>query len=377
MKIAIVRKKYSLAAGGAERYTVLLARELSGMGHEVHLFANIWDEDPGIRFHHVPMLRTSPGKNLSFALFSHNRLSGMEFDVIHSMERIWYQDIFRVSDGINPIQLFQRYPNPFIRKIKGLGPRRLVLSYLEKRIFLRGGCRVIMTNSKLLKEHIMSYYHVHPKKIVVVYNSVDTLRFNPGVRQQYRTSIREQHGIGEAETVLLFISNNFKLKGLRIIIEAMAMSGKSYKLIVVGNDNAEPYVRWAARTGLDKQLIFMGPVKEVERYYGAADIFVLPTAYDAFANVCLEAMACGLPVITTGTNGAAELIRDRENGYVLKSGHPDELAGRLAALESESVRSEMGAMNASEAARYTMGQHIARVSELYDKVRTRQILMAG
>lgn len=369
MKIAIVRKKYSLAAGGAERDTVLLARELSRMGHEVHLFANIWDEDPGIRFHHVPMLRTSPGKNLSFALYSHKRLSKMKFDVIQSMDRIWYQDIFRVSDGINPVQLIQRYPNPFIRKIKSVGPRRLVLSYLEKRIFLRGGCRVILTISELIKNHIIEHYHVSPEKIVVIYNSVDTSRFNLGLRENYRTSVRKQHGVGESETVLLFISNNFKLKGLRVILEAMAMADKSYRLFVIGNDNPDPYVRWAARNGMDKQLIFIGPLKEVEKYYGAADIFVLPTAYDAFGNVCLEAMACGLPVITTRTAGAAELIRDHENGYVLKNRNPEELAGRLAALESESVRSKIGATNASEAARYTMEQHIAELIELYDKIR--------
>ena len=368
MKIAIVCKKYSLTKGGAERDTVLLARELRKMGHEVHLFANSWEEDPGIRFHHVPMLRTSPGKNLSFAFSSHKRLSKMKFDVIQSMDRIWYQDIFRVSDGINPVQLIQRYPNPIIRKIKGLGPRRLVLNYLEKRIFQRGGCRVILTISELIKNHIIEHYHVAPEKIVVIYNSVDTLRFNSGVREKYRKAVREKHGIGEGETVLLFISNNFKLKGLRVILEAMAMSEKSYRLIVIGNDHAGPYVKWAARNGMDKHLIFMGPVQEVEQYYGAADIFVLPTAYDAFANVCLEAMACGLPVITTTTAGAAELIRNHENGYVLKNRNPDELAGRLASLESESVRSEIGATNASEAERYTMENHLAKLLELYHKV---------
>jgi len=369
VKIALVCKKYTLGRGGLERYTVLLSRELNRLGHEVHIFANTWQEEPGMTFHHVPMFRTSPGKNLSFAFFSNQILSKMRFNVIQSMERIFYQDIFRVSDGINPVQLMQRYPNPLLRKLKSAGPRRLVLSYLENRIFLNQGCRVVMTNSELLRQHIIEHYSIDPGKIVVIYNSVNTSRFHPGVREKYRNAVRERYGIGKKEILLVFISNNFKLKGLGLILEAMKMSDKTFRLIVIGSDNEKPYLRRAAQNGLDKQVLFTGPKKDVEKYYAAGDIFVLPTAYDAFANVCLEAMACGLPVITTATNGAAELIRDGENGYILKTQHPDELAGRLASLESPAERIAMGKKGASEAICHTMEKHISELSELYERVR--------
>ena len=107
----------------------------------------------------------------------------------------------------------------------------------------------------------------------------------------------------------------------------------------------------------------------MEKYCAAGDVFVLPTAYDAFANVCLEAMACGLPVITTAANGAAELIRDGENGYVLKGQHSDELTDRLASLESPSERIAMGKAGASEAMTYTMEKHISELFQLYERVR--------
>ncbi|MBW1939843.1 MAG: glycosyltransferase family 4 protein [Deltaproteobacteria bacterium] len=371
MKIAIVCKKFSLKFGGLERYSVNLTRELVRSGHDVHVFSNIFDEEQGIIFHQVPMLRfSSPGKNLSFAYFAGHALSKMEFDIIHSMERIFYQDIFRVSDGINPVQLLQRYPNPLIRKIKAAGPRRLVLGYLEKKIFQERGCKCVMTNSDLVKNQIINHYQVDPKKIHVIYNGVDTLRFHLGVRPKHRAAARKKFGIEEAELALLFVSNDFKLKRLKTILCAMTLlKNNRIKLIVAGKDNEKPYLKWAAENGLGKRVLFIGPQKEIEKIYAAADVLVLPTLYDAFANVCLEAMACGIPVITTCTNGAAWVIEDGKQGYILKTQAPDELKGRIETLVSPIKRSEMGAWAAARAGDFTMEKHIREVLDLYEKVR--------
>ncbi len=371
MKIAIVCKKFSLRMGGLERYSVNLSRELVRLGHEVHVFSNSFDEEPGIIFHYVPMLRfSSPGKNLSFAYLAGQALSKMRFDIIHSMERILYQDIFRVSDGINPIQLLQRYPNSLIRKFKSAGPRRLVLSYLEKKIFREGGCKCIMTNSDLVKNQIIEHYGVDPEKIHVIYNGVDTSRFHPGVKAKYRTTVRKKFGIGEADLVLLFVSNDFKLKRLKTILSVMRLlENNRIKLLVAGKDNEKPYLKWVAENGLGKSVLFLGSQKEIEKIYAAADILVLPTLYDAFANVCLESMACGVPVITTCTNGAAWVIADGEHGYILKTQIPDELKSRIEALESPIKRSEMGAQAAAKAADFTMERHMRKLLALYENVR--------
>ena len=371
MKIALVCKEYSLKKGGLERYTVSLSRELIRAGHEVHVFTNAWQEEPGVIIHHVPMLRfSSPLKNLSFALFSNRALSKMSFNVIHSMERIFYQDIFRVSDGINPVQVLKQYPNFAVRLLKAIGPRRLTLSYLEHRIFVARGCKVIMTNSKLIKGHIIEYYRVAPQKVEVIYNGVNTLRFHPGVKEEYGAAVRSKYGIKENELVLLFISNNFKLKRLQTILKSLALLKKrEIKLLVVGNDSKRPYQRWVTENVLDKQVLFLGPKKNIEKYYAASDIFVLPTLYDAFANVCLEAMACGLPVITTRNNGASELIQDGEHGFVLKGQEPDELAKRIEALRFPKARTGMGEKAAKKAKEFNIERHISEVLNLYDQVR--------
>lgn len=121
MNIALICKKYSLKEGGLERYTFTLSRELVRAGHEVHILANQWQEEPGVIFHHVPMIRlSSPIKNLSFAFFANRILSKIKVDISQSMERIFYQDIFRASDGINPVQLLQRYPNRIVRWVKSV-----------------------------------------------------------------------------------------------------------------------------------------------------------------------------------------------------------------------------------------------------------------
>ena len=373
MKIALVCKKYSLQEGGLERYTYFLSRELIRSGHEVHIFANIWQEEPGVIIHRVPMVRlSSPAKNLSFAFFANRALSKMKFDIIHSMERIFYQDIFRVSDGINPVQMQQKYPHPGIRLFKSVCPRRLALSYLEHNIFVHKGCKVVMTNSELVKRNIIEHYRVDPEKIIVIYNGVDTSRFNTKVKEKFRSSLREKYAIKKEELVLIFVSNNFKLKRLDLVLEAMAfLKNNKIRLFVIGADNHRTYQRWAIKNGLDEQVLFLGPKRNIEKYYAASDIFVLPTLYDAFANVCLEAMGCGLPVITSDLNGAADLILDKENGYILKTQNAHEIAAKIKALESLSERSRIGDNAANEAARFTMEKHISEVLKLYESVRSK------
>lgn len=184
-----------------------------------------------------------------------------------------------------------------------------------------------MTNSALIKRHIIQYYNVRPERVEVIYNGVDTGRFNPGGKNLYRQPLRKMYGISENELLLLFVSNDHKGKGLQTILRAMLLSGeKGVRLMVVGSDSAKPYQRFAIENRLDEQVLFLGPQDKIERYYAAADIFVFPTTYDAFSNVCLEAMACGLPVITTINNGASESIEEGKDGFILKTQEPAELA---------------------------------------------------
>jgi len=370
MKIALVCKNYAIERGGMERYTVLLGRKLLEAGHEVHVFANTWQEEPGIITHRVPVLGfPSSLKNFSFAWFACRELSKVKLDIIHAMERLLHQDIYRVSVGISPVQLIQRYPNRLIRWFKSIGIRRISFTYLEKKIFEKNGCKRIMTNSNLVKNQVIEHYHVDPEKITVIHNGVDTSIFNPQVQKTYRASVRKKYGITDNTSVMIFVAHDFKLKRLDTVLKALKLLDKNkYMLLVVGNGKKKNYVKWTVKNGLDERVLFLGPKKNMEKYYAAADIFVLPTLYDAFANVCVEAMACGLPVITTQTNGFAELIKDGENGFVLTSQNPCELSDKINAVSAELGKS-ITVQNVSAAAlELTMSRHMREVLQLYEKV---------
>jgi UDP-glucose:(heptosyl)LPS alpha-1,3-glucosyltransferase len=370
VKVALICKKFSPNYGGLERYSLFLGRELVRAGHDVHVFATQWQEEPGVSIHPVRIIPfSSPLKNLSFAYSASRAVWHAEFDVVHSMERVLRQDIFRVSDGINPVQMKQRYTSPGVRWFKSKGPRRLVLQCLERRIFLEGGCKVVMANSNLVKRQIIEHYGVRPERIVVIYNGVDLTRFHPGVKEKYRSEVRRAHGLSEQDLVLLFVSNDFKLKGLRLLLQAMVwMGAKETKLMVLGSDKTSPYEDFVKRNGLEGQVLFLGPQRNPEMFYGASDVFVLPTRYDAFANVCLEAMASGLPVITSVNNGAVDLIQDGTNGWVVQSRDPQELARRISDLASGEVRHRIGMSAAQTAEAYSPERHMSEVLNLYDRI---------
>ena len=371
MKIGLVCRRFRFSGGGLEKYAVNLSCFLMALGHEVHVFAAEWDDIPGILFHRVPMIPfSSPGKNLSFGLMA-ARISGqVGLDVLQSMERIWQQDIYRASDGINPVQMLQKYPNIWVRRLKSAGPRRRILALLEKRIFLKGGCRFVVTNSRLVKNQIMKYYNVPSEKIHVIYNSVDMNRFSPENRPDCRLKIRNRHGIDPQKRIVFFAGNNFKLKGLQMLLEAVAILGqKNVCVMVAGGDPIKAYEKRSEKLGIRDQVVFLGRVSNPEQYYRAADIFVLPTRYDAFANVCLEAMACGTPVITTQSNGAAEIIKDNMTGYVLKTQESRELSSRMKAFMERGDRKRMSEQAASTAARFTSERSMDRLIQLYHQVR--------
>ncbi|MEE4356963.1 MAG: glycosyltransferase family 4 protein [Desulfococcaceae bacterium] len=374
MKIALVCHQYSLRKGGLEKDTVLFSRELRKRGHEVHIFANRRDDRDntdntasGIVFHHVPVFPfTSPGKNLSFALNAQRKLAETSFDIIQGMDRILRQDIFRVSDGINPVQMQNRYPHPLIRGFFAATPRRMALTWLEQQIFRKGGCRTVLAISRVIKNEIIRHYHVKPEHIRVIYNGVDTEIFHPGLKELYRKKIREEYGIGEEEMLLLFISNDHKRKNLSALLRALQLLlPQKFRLMVIGSDRSEPYRQQSIKMGIGDQLLFTGHQRQIESFFGASDIFVFPSHYDAFGNVCLEAMAAGLPLICSRTCGASELIRNGVNGFILEQKRPEELAEKISMLKNHSLRKQIGRQAARDAGQYSIENHMSEVLDLY------------
>ena len=337
MKIALVVKEHVESKGGLERYAVSLSRQFARRGHEVHVFANRWDDEEGLIFHYVPYVRwLSLLKVVTFPRNVKKYLKRDSFDLVYGLTPFYPLDIYRVGEGIHRDVLLARFPGALRRFSRYLNPKHRAILAIEKRLFSPGNFRRIITNSKMVKTRLVDIFDMPPEKIRVIYNGYDAARFNAEAVGS-RAETRERYGVGEAEELVLFSSNDFKRKGLDFLIEALSMlakKGTPKRLMVTGRGDRKRYRRLASRLGAG-EIIFTGQVGDMERYYGAADVFVLPTLYDPFSNVCLEAMACALPVITTNSNGAAEIITEGVDGYVIDDARSTHLmADRIEALLS-------------------------------------------
>ncbi|OGP94749.1 MAG: hypothetical protein A2157_05655, partial [Deltaproteobacteria bacterium RBG_16_47_11] len=215
------------------------------------------------------------------------------------------------------------YDHPVLWMINFLGRvfnlKQWVSGYIEDRPYKKGDYSRIVAISDMVKEDIIQRYKVPEDRIALIYNGVDVNRFHP-MNRQYRKAIRKMYGF-EDEKVILFVSNNFRMKGLGFLIRALAqVKGEGcfpLKLLILGRDHQKPYHRLAKKLGLSKEMVFAGTTEEPQKYYGAADLLVHPTFYDACSLTVLEALASGLPVITTSSNGASGIITQGKEGFIL------------------------------------------------------------
>ncbi|MEA3471265.1 MAG: glycosyltransferase family 4 protein, partial [Thermodesulfobacteriota bacterium] len=346
-------------------------------GHEVHVFAHEWkgkkgrEKGEGIVFHRVPMLKgLSVLEVLSFAVNCRRMLKRKRFDIIQSFERTLYQDIYRAGDGCHREWLIQRRKiDPWYKAMtNAINPLHLGLLWIESEIFREGNYRAIIANSQRGKAEIMAHYGVPPEKIRVIYTPVDRTRFSMDHPPETGKRVRNSLGIPDEGRVLLFVGSGFKRKGLSGVIEALPMVGENTHLIVIGKDRIAPYRSLARKAGKGKYVHFIGPLSSVERYYCAADLFVFPTIYEPFSNVCLEAMASGLPMVTSRINGASEVVEDGKNGYVIENSIDHfEIADKI--IKGLMLnRDEVKKVNSKILKDFTWETHIENVLNIYSEI---------
>lgn len=287
MKIALVHRRYT-TFGGTERYLVGFSRFLVQQGHEVHVFCHQIREDlrqePGIQFHHLPMLRpTRIGKVLSLYASVDRALRKVDFDRVMGFGRHANHDLFRAGGGSH--EAYLRRVHPWRRWIS-------LTDWVEQWADAQAlrAAKIVVANSALCADDIRAD---HPGvRVEVIYNGVDLHRFSPDM--QVRKEVRAE--LAATGPVAVFLGTGFHRKGLDLAIEALP---PGWNLWVVGEGRPLPG---------PASVRYLGPAREPERFLRGADVMMLPTRYDPFANACLEAMACGLPVLTTPTNGAAEVL---------------------------------------------------------------------
>ena len=358
MKIALIRKNYT-QFGGAENYLKQIARKLTAKNHNVTIFSSgKWPDNFSLR--KVKTLRKpSFLSNILFALKSRTMLRQETFDCILSLERTFSQDIYRAGDGCHKEWLEKRgmIESPIKKASFSISPNHIVSLYLEKICFLNSG--IIIANSKMVKSDITRHYRIPEEKIHVIYNGVDLSRFQP-VTPEERTARKRALNINE-EKVVLFIGADLKRKGLPVLLKAFSLlDTKNIRLIIAGKTPGSRYLAMVKELGIEKNVTFRGPEKNVQALYAAADVFVLPTIYDPFSNATIEAMASGLPVITTIYNGASELIENGVQGYAVKDPLNFEILAEKI-LSSLSHSEDMGRHARIKAAEYPVDDAIESI----------------
>lgn len=338
-KIAVVIAKYGLV-GGSERFAAELTDRLSEReDFEVHVFANRWTSGSNrITFHKVPIIRFPRFiRPLSFALFARRIIAQGDFDLVHSHERLFHADVFSVH-----FVPHRGWVRDIRKKRQSLFDRALCC--LEQKMLATGKASWFLPVSSQVESEFRREYKVLQGQWQTVHPGVDFARFAAPDKESCRTEIRMRHGIGENDFLILFVGQNFEVKGLDTIIAAVARARElrpqaSIRLLVVGRGNERKYREIARSHGIAEEVIFTGALtNRIERYYKAADLFVMLSKYDTFGMVVLEAMAAGLPVIISSRVGAVDVVKDGGNGFTIPAdGNSDMTAERIIRLTETSL----------------------------------------
>ncbi len=330
MKIAYVVHDYH-RSGGHSRYVAELATRFA-TEHEVHVYANHIDNDgrAPIRFHQVPAWRANALTTVLSFILPVTFQIGRGFDIIHS------QGFCGLRGNIFTAHICNRAWHRGLQKLEGGASFRETIfnavgTTLEYGLYrFARHCEVIAISKRVARD-IVEYYHCRAP-IHVIHHGVDLELFSPATRQRSRSEARAQHGFADSDMVFLYVGD--LRKGASRAIQALARLTEG-RLLLVSRSRTEAYQRLAKELGVSDRVVFAGPTDQVEKAYAAADAFVLPTPYDAFAMVVSEAMACALPVIVSPEAGASELIEHGVNGLVLSDATVSELAQRMESLQRD------------------------------------------
>ena len=355
LNIAFARRGYS-SSGGAEAYLKRLARGLVDLGHTANLIAtNDW---PTNEWPFGSMTCVRGESPIAFADQLEKLRDEMKCDVLMSLERVWRCDVYRAGDGVHQAWLNRRrrFEMPLQRFVRGINRKHQDILKLEESLFKKAGAGRVIANSEMVKREIVEIYGYPADKVDVVRTGLplEEFRVDPESREKSRAELK----LKPNDIVLLFAGSGWERKGLRFAIEAFELSrDRNLRLLVAGRGDQTSFR--PKRFFTEEPVRFLGEVAKLTPIFAAADIFILPTIYDPFSNACLEALACGLPVITTRDNGFSEIIENNVHGSVV------DVANNVAALRDairfwcdESRRTNAKTANADLASQFDIAKNV-------------------
>jgi UDP-glucose:(heptosyl)LPS alpha-1,3-glucosyltransferase len=386
MRLAVNFRRVDPARGGAETYVADLCRRLVRAGHRVDLYAHRWAEDalpPEVRRVRVEATGwTRWQRTWSFAVNSEAALRRASHDCTIGLIDTWHQDVLIPQGGVHGASLeanARRFAPGWrrwlYRAAKRANPKAALHREIERRQYDPArGTRVVAV-SGMVRGHLERFHGVPPERVRVIPNAIDADRLRVDDPAAVRRAFRARQGLAEGDLVALFAGHNFRLKGLPALLSALELrlrrtpTARPIHLLVCGGGRLEPFRALAARLGLAETVRLIGFAPDIRACYHASDFFVLPTYYDPCSLVVFEALACGLPVITTACNGAGELITEGREGFVVTS--PDataHLADVLDRMADDPSRKVMSWHAARLGQAQSLDNHVARLVELFEEV---------
>lgn len=354
IRIAVVRQRYN-PYGGAERFVERALRALVDEGAQVTLITRSWHgaQQQGYQQkvcnpRYSRLFGGRIARDQSFAACAQREMASGGYDITQSHERIPGCMIFRAGDGVHAAWLAHRARgrSAIARLATRLSPFHRYILRQEAAMLSSPALKAVICNSQLISDEMRRYYDVPAEKLVVIENGVNLDDFHPRLAQAWRNTQRQALGIAADTPVLLYVGSGFERKGVAPLIEAVArMRCREAQLVIVGSDrHSARFARLARRLGVAERVHFAGAQKDVRPYYGMADAFVLPTRYDPMPNAALEAMACGLPIVTSTTCGIAARVSDGVSGFVCDA---LDVAGIAESLDRLTVPGAAEAMRAA------------------------------
>jgi UDP-glucose:(heptosyl)LPS alpha-1,3-glucosyltransferase len=335
LHIAIIRTEFIRRRGGAERYAVELAQHWLKQGHKITIVCTKHDAKDSEGMDVLTVSRPKalgPFKHNWFAKRAGAAAKKTGADAVLCLARAYPGDVLRLGDGLHHLWLEVRYGTGGAARRAKLNPRHRELLKLERELLLKDHFKLFVANSELIRDALVERFEVDPARIEVIPNGVDWSRYNADVRAG-RAELRERHGIPANAKLVLFSGMDFRRKGLPECTAGFidyATRDPDAWFACVGPGYTEIAQAAFEVAGLQRRAKFVGQADEMASWYGASDVFVLPTMHDPSANAVTEALACGTPVITSAENGAKQHIRDGVNGWVLKNrADAAELAQRI------------------------------------------------
>ena len=359
LHLGLVRRGYS-PSGGAESYLKRLGQGVRGAGHQARLFTT--GEWPASEWSWGGITRVAADSAIAFADEMKRLRTQRDCDLLISLERIWECDLYRAGDGVHLAWLERKkhFQTALERVAERFTRKHRDLLRLEESLFARMKARRVVVNSQMIKGQIIESYGYPADRIDIIYNGVPVAEFLGASAD--RENSRRKFGIAAREIVVLFAGTGWERKGLRFAIEAIAgLNDPRFRLLVAGRGNDRKFRA--------KGVYFLGEQSDLRPAYAAADIFLLPTLYDPFSNACLEALASGLPVITTRHNGFSEIIEDQVHGSIVD--RADEVQALRAALlywADEDQRAASRPAILARAAEFDISRNVDRTLAIISQV---------